>query len=344
MIRSRFPMFAALLVAFGALAVSPVRGAPDPVASAAPAPAPATYRVVSLGPAIGVSAVTADGRAFGTVATGPGTQSAAYLSPSAPPTLVPTGYAWSEAVGLAGSWEAVNAQSSPGKSFGLRRSGGSGGWSRLSPASGHTAAKALRIDLDGTAYGWSFGKIGGKATFCAVRWSPGSSAPMILRAGDSEALGTAFGGVLVRVRKTTAASSGALLVIASDGSQATVSSGDVVGAVAVGGQAVGAVLVGDDLRPALWSGGAQTILTPPPTGQSAVALTRTGSVVYGYRTSQGSQFAAVWDQAAGGALVDLPSPPGLALRTISAVGPGGELVGMGSNSQGEMVAWIGVPG
>ncbi len=341
MIRSRFPMFAALLVAFGALAVSPVRGAPDPVASAAPALA--TYRVASLGPAISVSAVAADGRAFGTVSTGPGTQSAAYLSPSAPPTLVSTGYAWSEAVGLAGAWEAVNAQSSPGKSFGLRRTAG-GSWSKLSPAAGHTAAKALKIDTDGTAYGWSLGKINGAATFCAVSWKPGSSVPTILRAGNSEALGAVPGGTLVRVRKTTAASSGALLVIASDGAVSTLSTGDVVGAVAVGGQAVGAVLVGEDLRPVLWSTGAQTILSSPPAGQSAVALTRAGSVVYGYRTAQGNSYAAFWDQSAGGALADLPAPPGLALRTISAVGPGGELVGMGNDSQGGIIAWIGVPG
>lgn len=329
-------------IIIAAFAIVPGRAAPDPVASAA-ALAPANYRVASLGPAIGVSAVAADGRAFGTVATGPGTQSAAYLSPAAPPTLVATGYAWSEAVGLAGSWEAVNAQSSPGKTFGLRRSAG-GAWSKLLAASGHTAAKALRIDIDGTAYGWSMGKVGGAATFCAAVWRPGSTSPTILAAGNTEALGSALGGTLIRARKTTAASLGALKVVASDGTVTTISSGDVVGAVAVGGSAVGAVLVGEDLRPALWSGGAQTILSIPPVGQSAVALTRSGSTVFGYRTAQGSQFAAVWDQAAGGALVDLPSPPGLALRTISAVGPGGELVGMGNNAQGDLVAWIGVPG
>lgn len=326
---------AALLIAavlyFG---FAPVYGSPSPT--------PTSYRVASLGPAIGVSAVAVDGRAFGTVSTGPGTQSAAYMSPAAPPTLVPTGYAWSEAAGLAGSWEYVNAQATAGKTFGLRRSGGAG-WSKAAPATGHTAAKILRGDSDGTAYGWSAGKVGGAATFCAAVWKPGSSTPTILRAGNSEALGAVPGGVLVRVKKTNT-QAGALVVIASDGTVTTISTGDVVGAVAVGGQAVGAVLVGDDLRPALWTTGAQTLLTPPPVGQSAVALTRAGSTVYGYRTAQGSQYAAFWDQAAGGALVDLPSPPGLALRTISAIGPGGELVGLANNSQGELVAWIGVPG
>lgn len=336
--RLRFilPVFLIALSTLAAgLSLSPVRAAPEH-------PAPATYRVASLGPAIGVSAVAAGGRVFGTVATGPGTQSAAYMSPAAPSTLVPTGYAWSEAVGLAGSWEAVNAQSSPGKSFGLRRTAG-GSWGKLSPAAGHTAAKALKIDTDGTAYGWSLGKVGGAATFCAVTWKPGVSAPTILRAGNSEALGSIPGGVLVRVRKT-GTQTGALLAISSDGSAAILSSGDVVGAVAVGGQAVGAVLAGEDLRPVLWSGGAQTILTPPPAGQSAVALTRAGSVAYGYRTALGNQYAAYWDQSAGGAMTDLPSPSGLALRTVAAVGPGGELVGMGNDSQGNIVAWIGVPG
>lgn len=331
----RLSFLGALLIAAVGM-VSAVRGAP------VHSPTPGAYRVASLGPAISVVGVGADGRAFGTVATGPGTQSAAYMSPAAPATLVPTGYAWSEAVGLAGSWEAVNAQSSPGKSFGLRRSGGSGGWSKLAPATGHTAAKAIKIDIDGTAYGWSLS--GRPATYCAAVWRPGSSAPTILRAGNSEAIGAVPGGVLVRVRKTTASSSGALLVIASDGAVTTISTGDVVGGVAVGGQAVGATLVGDDLRPVLWTTGAQTLLTPPPVGQSAVALTRAGSVVYGYRTNLGVQFAALWDQASGGGLTDLPAPPGLALRTISAVGPGGELVGMGNDSQGNIVAWIGVPG
>jgi hypothetical protein len=289
-----------------------------------------------------VAAVAADGKVFGTVATGPGTQSAAYMSPAGPPTLVPTGYAWSEAVALAGAWECVNAQSSPGKSFGLRRSSG-GAWGKLSPATGHTAAKALRIDTDGTTYGWSIGKVNGATSFCAAVWKPGSSAPQILATGNAEAIGSTPGGVLVRLKKSPSRA-GALQVIASDGTVTTISTGDVVGAVAVGGQAVGAVLVGDDLRPVLWSGGAQTILTPPPVGQSAVALTRSGSTIYGYRTAQGSQYAALWDQAAGGALVDLPSPPGLALRTISAVGPGGELVGLANNAQGDIVAWIGVPG
>lgn len=345
MIRLRSHALAVVIAAAAACCLSPVRGAPEPTPRpvAASAPAPTSYRVASLGPAISVVAVSADGRAFGTVPTGFGTQSAAYLSPAAPATLVQTGYAWSEAVGIAGSYECVNAQSSPGKSFGLRRSGGGGAWSKLAPATGHSASKALRIDLDGTAYGWSIGRVGGVTSFCAAVWKPGSSAPQILAAGNSEALGAAPGGTLIRLKKSPSRA-GALQVIASDGTVTTISSGDVVGAVSIGGSAVGAVLVGDDLRPALWSGSAQTLLTPPPVGQSAVGLTRSGSIVYGYRTAQGNSYAALWDQSAGGALVDLPSPSGLALRSISAVGAGGELVGMANNSQGDLVAWIGVPG
>ena len=148
----------------------------------------AGYRVSSLGPAISVAGVTAGGAVFATVATGPDTQSAAYLSPSAPSTLVPTGYAWSEAAAVAGPWEFVNAQSTPGKTFGLRRSGGA--WSKALPSSGHTAAKILRGDLDGTAYGWSLGKISGAARpRCAHR--PGDAArsrapaPIAERKGDT---------------------------------------------------------------------------------------------------------------------------------------------------------------
>lgn len=333
MTRSRFPVLALLIAAAFCFLCCPGSNAASPAA----------YRAYSLGPAISVAAVTADGKVFGTVSTGPGAQSAAYLSAAAPATLVQTGYAWSEAASAAGTWEAVNAQASPGKTFGLRRSNG-GAWSKLQAASGHTAAKALKIDIDGTVYGWTFGKVSGKSTYCAAVWKPGSGAPQIVSTAGAEAIGAAPGGILVRVRKTTAASAGSLVVIASDGTATTISSGDVVGVVAVGGSAVGAVLVGDDLRPFLWSGGAQTILTPPPVGQSAVALTRAGSAVYGYRTSLGVQYACSWDQASGGALVDLPSPPGLALRTVATVGAGGELAGMGNNAQGEIVAWIGVPG
>lgn len=241
----------------------------------------------------------------------------------------------------AGAWSVRNDQSAPGKTYPVRI--GQSGEERLPLPLGHTAGLALRIDADGSVYGWSMGRVGGKARYHAVVWAVGK--PLrIVDSQDSEAIGPADwleDGVVIH-RKRMNGQQGALFVVRDAGPLSLISEGAVPGVVSVAGGAAGAILSGADLRPCLWLDGVQLPLSAPPAGESALATCAAPGVAFGYRSVGASQFAVGWDLVAGG-MVDIPSPPGLVLRSVLGCYEGGIVEGVANDAEGRIVAWRGVP-
>ena len=242
----------------------------------------------------------------------------------------------------AGGWSVRNDQSAPGKTYPVRISP-SGGQVRLPLPTGHTAALALRVDSIGTVYGWSMGRVGGRARYHAVVWAPGTLTPRIVDASDAEAIGPADwveDGVLVH-RKTANGQQGSLAVVMPDGATYPMTgSGEVPGAVAVEGGAVGARMSPSGLQPVCWDGYTLRILD----GLGAVATCKRGRIVFGYRTVETSMFAVLWDLDNGAVMVDIPSPAGLTLRQVLGVFDDGSIEGVANDASGALVAWRGVPG
>lgn len=245
---------------------------------------------------------------------------------------------------VAGEFSVRNDQSKPGATYPVRVSVG-GAEQRLALPAGHTAGFALRIDAGGNAYGWSMGRVSGRARYHAVVWPFGTTAPTVIDAQDSEAIGPSDlvpGGVVVH-RRTANGQQGSLFVVGDGGVIVSLSNGTVPGAVVTESGPVGAVVAGLDLSPSVWFEGVQTPLHAPPVDESAVATCALGSLVFGYRVKGAAQFAVMWDLQDGGTITDIPAPSGLSLRQVLGVYTDGSIEGVANDSSGALVAFVGTP-
>jgi hypothetical protein len=302
------------------------------------------YTLNVLGAAIGVRSAVGDA-ALVTVSEGAGKKSAALIFADKHVEKVKTGFAWSEAVAMDSTSIVANAQKDAGKTFPVVVSRADGAVLVLKPVAGHTAASALALGADGAVYGWSMGRIDGKATYCSVVWPAGESDPELLKASDTEAIGASpRGGVFIRYRKLNK-----LVEFFTGAGEVEVSTGTVIGARVNPDtlEAVGAIatrLDPDgtfDFQAVRWNGG-QTVLADTPDEESCVALGITdGGIAYGYTQRGKRRFAAVF--LGGGTIAEIDDNSEVSTYEVHAYSAELGFVGMGQDASGKQVAWSAIP-
>ena len=290
------------------------------------------YSISRRATALSIVAFAAQGL-LATVALANGQHAAAYLLPDGSVNKVAVPTPWSEAVGLCGAGQvAVNTQITTGITRGMILPGTS---PDRKPAPNHTAAKILHVEPDGTAYGWSVGKVGGRTTYCAAVWLPSQIFPQIIYAANTHALGPApDGGVYLRVLAMNGAT-GSLLILKDGVPHNPVGAVNVVGAVAVGGgEALGAWHDGTSLHPFLVGADGVVVNLPTPAGsEGAVPLCASGNLIGGYAVEGTTHVAVLWDRSGGTLTVNkVVGPADLLLRNVQAIDPNGSIAGLANDA------------
>lgn len=305
------------------------------------------YTVHKIAAVIGLVAAL-DSCTFATVFAGVGKQSAARLWTDGTQQLIMTGAPWSEAVAMNHWGILLNAQMTAGKTYPMRQAAGPGVPERLELPDGHTAAKGLSLGDDGTVYGWSMGRVAGKATYHAVVWAPDTTKPRIVFGKDYHAVGGLGDGVIVFNQKTGDL---ALAVEAASG-PATLTSfaSNVAGAKVVDGVCVGAVKVRPDadgsvdLQATIFDPLAgNTALIDLPDEESSVALgfKNLFDDVPGYTQSGTRRYAAIFHGKDN--LEIISDQTGIGVYEAVAMDNDGSVVGIGEDASGAKIAWVATP-
>lgn len=305
------------------------------------------YTVHKIAAVLGLVAVL-DGCTFATVFAGVGKQSAARLWTDGSQQLVMTGAPWSEAVAMNNWGILLNAQMTAGKTYPMRQAAGPGVPERLELPEGHTAAKGLSLGDDGTVYGWSMGRVAGKATYHAVVWAPGTTKPRVVIGKDYQAIGDIGVGTIVFNQKTgdlsvatePAAGPTTLTSFASNVAGAKVIDGVCVGAVKVRPDADGSV----DLQATIFDPvGGNVALLDLPDEESSVALgfKNLFDDTLGYVQAGTRRHAAIFHGKDN--LEVISDQSGIGVYEAVAMDNDGTVVGIGEDASGAKIAWFAAP-